>query len=72
MKKCMCVCVCVCVYISLNHFVIYQKLTQHWKSTILQLKEKIQFENKQPMTWAFHPLITIYSNRKKIYGHPVF
>ena len=37
--------VCLCVYVSLNHFAIQQKLTQHCKSTILQLKKKKQ--NKQ-------------------------
>ena len=26
----------MCVYIYLNHFVVQQKLSQHWKSTILQ------------------------------------
>ena len=30
---CVCVCVCVCI---LNHFTVYQKLTQYCKSTILQ------------------------------------
>ena len=32
--------VCLCVYISLNHFAIQQKLIQHCKSIILQLKKK--------------------------------
>ena len=36
-KKYMCVCVCVCVY-KLNHFVVYQKLAKHCKSTILQYR----------------------------------
>ena len=42
MKKniCVCVCVCVCVHIKLNHFAGHQKLTQHCKSTIPQLKIK--------------------------------
>ena len=31
-------CMHVCIYVSLNHFVIQQKLTQHRKSTIPQLK----------------------------------
>ena len=30
---------CVCVY--LNHIAIHQQLTQHCKSTMLQLKKKI-------------------------------
>ena len=30
----LCVCVCVCV----NHFAVHLKLTQHYKSTIFQLK----------------------------------
>ena len=33
---CVCVCVCVCV---LNHFAIQLKVTQHFKSTTLQLKK---------------------------------
>ena len=33
-------CVCVCVHIKLNHFAGHQKLTQHCKSTIPQLKIK--------------------------------
>ena len=36
--------VCLCVYVSLNHFAIQQKLTQHCKSTILQLKKKKKTE----------------------------
>ena len=32
-------CVYICVYIKLNHFVVQQKLTQHYKLTILP-KEK--------------------------------
>ena len=27
------------VYVELNHFAVYQKLTQHCKSTIFQLKK---------------------------------
>ena len=34
--------VCLCVYISLNHFAIQQKLIQHCKSIILQLKKKTE------------------------------
>ena len=34
--------VCLCVYVSLNHFAIQQKLIQHCKSTILQLKKKTE------------------------------
>ena len=30
------------MYIHLNHFVVQQKLTQHCKSTILQLKKKLK------------------------------
>ena len=40
-----CVCVSVCVFVCLNHFSVHLKLTQHCKSTILQLK-KIKFGNK--------------------------
>ena len=32
--------VCVCVYIYMNYFAVQQKLTQHWKSTTLQLKKR--------------------------------
>ena len=28
------------IYVKLNHFAVQQKLTQHCKSTILQLKKK--------------------------------
>ena len=27
----------------MNHFAGYHKLTQHWKSTVLQLNEKLNF-----------------------------
>ena len=30
--------VCECVCVQLNHFAVYQKLTQYYKLTILQLK----------------------------------
>ena len=30
-------CVCVCVCVRLGHFAVQKKLTQHCKSTILQL-----------------------------------
>ena len=31
------------IYIELNHFAVHLKLTQHGKSTILQLKKKKRF-----------------------------
>ena len=30
----------VYIYVSLNHFPVYQKLTQHCKSTIFQFKKR--------------------------------
>ena len=33
-----------CIYVKLSHFAIQQKLTQHCKSTILQLKKKISIK----------------------------
>ena len=45
--------VCLCVYVSLNHFAIQQKLTQHFKSTILQFKKKdeyLPFRKMSPQT----------------------
>ena len=38
-------------YISLNHFAVHQKLTQHCKSTILQFKKKtrILYTAKLPL-----------------------
>ena len=55
MKKnvCVCVwCVCICMYIhtphtKLNHFAVCQKLRQHCKSTILQLKKKKREEESK-------------------------
>ena len=48
LKKNVCVCVCIYIYkyiymyiyiyIYISHFAVYVKLTQHCKSTILQLK----------------------------------
>ena len=38
---CVCVCVCIYIYIYLNHFAVHLKLTQHCKSTILQLIKKV-------------------------------
>ena len=35
-QVCVCVCVCVCIYIKRNNFTVQKKLTQNWKSTILQ------------------------------------
>jgi len=35
------VCVCVCVY--LNHFAVHHRLTQHCKSTTLQIEKKKAF-----------------------------
>ena len=34
------VCVCVCIYICLNHFAVYLKLTQYFKSTYFNLKKR--------------------------------
>ena len=31
------------IYVQLNHFAVHQKLTQHYKSTVLQLKKKFFF-----------------------------
>ena len=41
-KECVCMCTCVCVFlcIKLNTCDIHLKLTQHYKSTILQFKRK--------------------------------
>ena len=41
-KEYMCIYIYVClyIYIYLNHFAVHLKLTQHCKSTILQLKKK--------------------------------
>ena len=33
------------VYVELNHSAVQQKLTQHYKSTILQLKKEKKKEN---------------------------
>ena len=33
------------VYVELNHSAVQQKLTQNYKSTILQLKKEIKKEN---------------------------
>ena len=33
---CVCVCVCVCNYVSVGHFAVQQKVTQHCKSTIME------------------------------------
>ena len=41
MKKNVYIYMCVCVY--LNHIAIHQQLTQHCKSTMLQLKKKNQW-----------------------------
>ena len=35
----MCIYTCICIYTQLNHFAVHLKLTQHCKSTILQLKK---------------------------------
>ena len=35
------------IYISLNHFAVHLKLTQHCKSTILQFKKKKRAPNSQ-------------------------
>ena len=48
----MCVCVYthtdVCMCIKLNHFTVYQKLIQHCKSTILQLKNNNNSTSSNP------------------------
>ena len=36
---------CLCVYIKLNHFAVQQKLTQHYKLTILPKKKKKALES---------------------------
>ena len=33
------ICVCVCVCVKQNHSAVWQKLIQHYKSTIFQLKK---------------------------------
>ena len=40
------ICVCVCVCVCMNHFAIHLKLTQHCKSTILQLKKKTHIQKR--------------------------
>ena len=42
----LCVCLRICVYTSWNHLAGHQKLTQHCKSTILQLKTKHRKQGK--------------------------
>ena len=48
----------VCVHTKLSHFVVHQKLTQHCKSTTLQLKKKKREKRKKPL--ALSLLITSY------------
>ena len=38
--KCVCVCIYIYIYTYMNHFAVHLRLTQHCKSTVLQLKKK--------------------------------
>ena len=31
----------LCIYVYMSHFAVHQKLTQHCKSTILQIKKEV-------------------------------
>ena len=37
------------IYIYLNHFAIYQKVAQHYKSVIFQLKRTTQIKNGEKL-----------------------
>ena len=44
---CVCVCVCVCVYEWPGHFAIQQKLTEHYKSTIIEKIKILQTQKEK-------------------------
>ena len=39
-------CLYICMYLSLNHFPVYQKLTQYYKSIILQFLTSKYLQSK--------------------------
>ena len=57
--------VCVCVY----HFAIHEKLTQHWKLTILQFKKsKNQWKKKENVALEKQ----LFNRKKKYYITSVY
>ena len=52
---------CICMY--LNHFILQQKLTQHYKSTIFQWHFKKDKKKKEDAQWyvlSFSPPLSTY------------
>ena len=43
------ICIYIYIYIQLNHFAIYQKLTQYCKPNILQLKKRKEIQRQGKM-----------------------